>query len=381
MDVAAVDKKKKVLLAEGLLLPVSMVLVQAFTMGTLILSKLAFNVGMAPFVLLAYRNLIGAITVAPFAFYFEREMMKKVNLKVWGWISINALFGIVLAMGLHYYGLRATNAAYTVNFLNVIPVVTFIIAIILRVERLKIGTCPGKMKVIGAAICVGGTMVISMYKGKLLHLWPTHLLKPQLQSVGAASSVPDHHNMLIGTLFLAGSCLSYAFWFIIQVRVSKEFPSKYFSTMLACVSGTVQAVVIGVMLDRRPMAWALNWNLQLLTVVYSGVFNTGITFCLISWAVSRRGPIYPSMFNSLSLIITTVLDSVLLGTDVSVGSLLGALLIIIGLYAFLWGKGKETQEQRKQTREAANGNGSAAGNGLDNVQVGKHEVRIRVEVS
>ncbi|KAM3352123.1 hypothetical protein ACQJBY_023788 [Aegilops geniculata] len=319
MDVAAVDKKKKVLLAEGLLLPVSMVLVQAFTMGALILSKLAFNVGMAPFVLLAYRNLIGAITVAPFAFYFEREMMKKVNLKVWGWISLNALFGIVLAMGLHYYGLRATNAAYTVNFLNVIPVVTFIIAIILRVERLKIATCPGKMKVIGAAICVGGTMVISMYKGKLLHLWPTHLLKPQLQSVGAASSVPDHHNMLIGTLFLAGSCLSYAFWFIIQVRVSKEFPSKYFSTMLACVSGTVQAVVIGVMLDRRPMAWALNWNLQLLTVVYSGVFNTGITFCLISWAVSRRGSIYPSMFNSLSLIITTVLDSVLLGTDVSVG--------------------------------------------------------------
>lgn len=35
-------------------------------------------------------------------------------------------------MGLHYYGLRATNAAYSVNFLNVIPVVTFIIAVILR---------------------------------------------------------------------------------------------------------------------------------------------------------------------------------------------------------------------------------------------------------
>lgn len=51
--------------------------------------------------------------------------------------------------------------------------------------------------------------------------------------------------------------------------MSKEFPSKYFSTMLACVSGTVQAVVIGVMLDRRPMAWALKWNVQLLTVVYS----------------------------------------------------------------------------------------------------------------
>ena len=76
------------------------------------------------------------------------------------------------------------------------------------------------MKVVGTAICVGGTMVISLYKGKMLHLWPTHLLKPQLQEAGAVSSVPDHHKMLIGTLFLVGSCLSYAFWFIIQVTVT-----------------------------------------------------------------------------------------------------------------------------------------------------------------
>uniref|UniRef100_A0ACD5T9T0 Uncharacterized protein n=3 Tax=Avena sativa TaxID=4498 RepID=A0ACD5T9T0_AVESA len=380
----AENKKKKLLLAEGLLLPASMVLVQAFTMGALLLSKLAFNVGMAPFVLLAYRNLIGSITVAPFAFYFERQMMKKVNLKICGRISLTALFGIVLAMGLHYYGLRATNAGYSVDFLNLIPVVTFVTAVVLRVEKLKIGTCPGKMKVLGTAICVGGTMVISMYKGKLLHLWPTHLLKPHLQ---AASPIHDHHNMLIGTLFLAGSTLSYAFWFIIQVRVSKDFPSRYFSTMLACVLGTVQAAVFGLILDRDLSAWVLKWDLQLLVVVYSGVFNTGVSFCLISWAIARRGPTYPSMFNSLALVVTMVLDSVLLGTDVSVGSLLGTMLIILGLYSFLWGKGKEAQEQRKQIRAAAangdrNEHSAASDNAaVDSLQVGKHDVRIRVEVS
>jgi hypothetical protein len=35
-------------------------------------------------------------------------------------------------MGLHYYGLRATNAGYSVDFLNLIPVVTFVTAVILR---------------------------------------------------------------------------------------------------------------------------------------------------------------------------------------------------------------------------------------------------------
>jgi drug/metabolite transporter (DMT)-like permease len=35
-------------------------------------------------------------------------------------------------MGLYYYGLRTTNAAYSAIFLNLVLIVTFIIAILLR---------------------------------------------------------------------------------------------------------------------------------------------------------------------------------------------------------------------------------------------------------
>jgi len=276
-------------------------------------------------------------------------MVSKVRVKVLGWLSMSALFGIVLAMGLHYYGLRATTAAYSVNFLNLIPVVTFLIAALLRLEKLAARTWAGRMKMLGTAICVAGTMVTSLYRGRLLHPWPTHLLRHH-----AAAGVPAHRNMALGTAYLCGSCLAYALWFIVQARVAREFPCKYLSTMLACVSGTAQALLIGAAASRgRAAAWRLGWDLQLVAVVYSGVFNTGATFCLISWAISRRGPIYPSMFNSLSLVATTVLDSLLLGTDVSVGSLLGALLIVVGLYAFLWGKGREMRQQNKQQPPAA----------------------------
>ncbi|KAL6848418.1 hypothetical protein ACP4OV_021712 [Aristida adscensionis] len=361
---AMVEEKKMACPWEGVMLPASMVLVQCFTIGALLLSKIALNVGMEPFVLLAYRNLIGAITVAPFAFYFEREMGRKVNLKVCGWISINALFGIVLAMGLNYYGLRATNAAYSVNFLNVIPVVTFVIAAALRVEKLAAGTAAGQMKLVGTAICVGGTMVVSLYKGRPLHLWPTHLLRPHAAAAVPTPAAAAHQDMAAGTLYLCGSCLAYAVWFIVQARVARVFPSKYFSTMLGCVSGTAQAMAIGAVIHQdRPAAWLLAWDLQLVTVVYSGVFNTGVTFCLISWAIARRGPIYPSMFNSLSLVATTVLDSLLLGTTVSVGSLLGAMLIVVGLYAFLWGKGKEIAHHRQPA--ATNGTGTGTGTAAD----------------
>ncbi|GJN11284.1 hypothetical protein PR202_ga29463 [Eleusine coracana subsp. coracana] len=57
---------------EAAMLPLCMTLVQVFTMVTLLLSKLALNAGMHPFVFLVYRNLVAAAAVAPLALIFER---------------------------------------------------------------------------------------------------------------------------------------------------------------------------------------------------------------------------------------------------------------------------------------------------------------------
>uniref|UniRef100_M8ATM6 WAT1-related protein n=1 Tax=Aegilops tauschii TaxID=37682 RepID=M8ATM6_AEGTA len=82
--------------AERVALPAGMVLVQVLTVVTMLLSKVALNSGMHPLVLLVYRNLVGAAFVAPLAVVFEREMWKKVNPRVLGWISLNATFGFAL---------------------------------------------------------------------------------------------------------------------------------------------------------------------------------------------------------------------------------------------------------------------------------------------
>jgi hypothetical protein len=57
---------------EAVMLPLSMVLVQLIVVGMLVLSKLALNAGMSPFVIIVYRNLIAAAAIAPLAFIFER---------------------------------------------------------------------------------------------------------------------------------------------------------------------------------------------------------------------------------------------------------------------------------------------------------------------
>jgi hypothetical protein len=49
------------------------------------------------------------------------------------------------------------------------------------------------------------------------------------------------------------------------------------------------------------------------------ILNTTAKFVMISWVVTQRGPTYPSMFGAVSVFFTTVLDSLLLGHDLSVG--------------------------------------------------------------
>jgi hypothetical protein len=72
------------------------------------------------------------------------------------------------------------------------------------------------MKLLGALLCVGGMMVVSLLKGQLLHLWPTNLLGYS-HAQAPASNAAAHHDMLMGTFLLCGSSLSYAVYFIVQV--------------------------------------------------------------------------------------------------------------------------------------------------------------------
>ncbi|KAL2339527.1 hypothetical protein Fmac_007467 [Flemingia macrophylla] len=319
---------------------VSMLLVQVFASGMQILSRVILMEGTSIFALIAYRHVVAAVCVAPFAFYFERGRAKKFrSCSIWFWLFLNASVGITLAMGLFYYGLRDTSATYAVNFLSLVPIFTFIISIIFRMERVRLERWTGKIKTCGAIMCVGGALTSGLYKGKEFYI-----------DIGQSG----HHNhtvtveayktnMLRGTLFLVGSCFSYTAWFIVQVKLLEIFPFKYWGTMLTCIIASVQATIVGLCLDCRKVTWSLKWNLQLMTIIYSGALASAATFCLIYWAIAIKGPAYPTMFNPLTLIFVAISEAILLGEPIRLGILLGMVLILMGLYSFLWGKGKEIE--------------------------------------
>ncbi|GJX01374.1 WAT1-related protein [Tanacetum coccineum] len=249
---------------------------------------------------------------------------------------------VSMATGLFYFGLRDTTATYATNFLNLIPITTFIFSTLLRIEKLELHTTYGRLKTTGALLCLAGALVVTLYKGKLL-ISPRHH-HHQLQPTEIVNNTTKS-NWSRGTLFLIGSILSFSIWFILQVKLNKVFPYKYSCTTSVCIIASIQQLIIGLCIDRSKSSWKLGWNLQLITIVYSGALATAATFCLISWAVEKKGPTYPSMFNPLSVIFVAITEALFLGQDLSVGSLLGMSVIVAGLYLFLWGKNMEIRRR------------------------------------
>ncbi|CAN6362678.1 unnamed protein product [Urochloa humidicola] len=313
--------------------PAAMMLVQLFTTGMVLLSKVSIGGGMFVLALLAYRSLIGAAIILPLALIRERGKWKKMDCHAAGWIFLNAFVGYAIPMGLYYYGLHDTTASYAIIFLNIIPLTTFILSFVLRMEALHIRSMAGLLKITGVLLSVGGTMIISLYKGKILHLWNPIINRHNEEHMNVAS-----HHQLRGTILLAGSSFMFACWYLIQSKVLKVYPYKYWSSMATCLLGGFQTAIAGVILRRDTDAWKIGWDINLVTIVYSGALATAAKYSLNSWAVAKKGPSYPPMFNPLSVVFTVVLGSIFIGDDITIGSLIGTMMVIFGTYVFLWPK-------------------------------------------
>ncbi|GMH08640.1 hypothetical protein Nepgr_010480 [Nepenthes gracilis] len=213
-------------------------------------------------------------------------------------------------------------------------------------ERLGLRTVTGKAKVVGTLIGIGGAMLLTFYKGLEIKLWRTnvHLVKQQGQLYRYH---PHDGNRVLGALLSVGSSLSYASWLIIQAKMSERYPSPYSSTALMSVMGSIQAVVFSLCMERDWREWKLGWNVRLLTVAYSGIIGSGVMVALISWCVSKRGPLFVSVFNPLVMILVAIVGSLMLDEKLYLGSVLGAVLIVCGLYAVLWGKAEEMKRMNK----------------------------------
>ncbi|KAI9110354.1 hypothetical protein K1719_018796 [Acacia pycnantha] len=226
---------------------------------------------------------------------------------------------------------------------NLVPGATFVLALCFGLEKLNMGRASGNAKVAGLVMGIGGAMILTFYKGIEIHLWSTHL---NIMKHMAPHTVSSNH--IWGIALASGTCLSYSLWLIIQAKMSEKFPWAYTSAALMSVMAAIQSVIFALFVERDWSRWKLGWDTFLLTAIYTGIVASGVAWILITYCLRQKGPLYTSMFNPLFLVLVAIVGSFLLDEMLHLGSLIGSILIIMGLYIFLWGKGKELKKKEDQ---------------------------------
>ncbi|KAM3244112.1 hypothetical protein ACQJBY_055807 [Aegilops geniculata] len=280
----------------------AMVLLQVGFAGMYIIAVASLKRGMSHFVLVVYRNLVATAVMAPFALYFERGVRPKMTITIFIKIMGLALLEPVLDQNLYYMGANLTSAGFATALVNILPAVTFVLALILRMEK--------------------------------------------------SSTLRD-------------------------------YPAELSLTVLICGVGSVMSTGVAVVAERaNTHAWVIGFDTRLFTVVYGGIVCSGVAYYVQGIVSRQRGPVFVTAFNPLCMIVTAVMGSIILKEEITVGSVIGAVIIVVGLYFLIWGKSKDGISQVSDVSvkgagelpltTATNGHGSGKhvlGNGNGDVHV------------
>ncbi|KAM0898352.1 hypothetical protein ACQ4PT_021996 [Festuca glaucescens] len=278
---------------------VAMVVVEFMFSALQIFHKLALDDGMDVRLLVAYRPMFGAAFLCPVAFFIERYSIYRASLTA----SRN------------------------------------------RMETLKLRKPSGRAKLTGTLVGLGGAMLLTFYKGpeiEFLH----NLGRTGLSRAHGDNQLlrlpPAEGSRILGSFLAIASCFSFAIWLTIQAKVGQVYPCHYSIAAMVCLFGAVQSTLLALCMHRG-MDYVLEAGAQHQALL--GIVASGCAFPLISWCLRKKGPLYVAMFGPLVVVFVAVMSSIVLDETLHIGIVLGAVLIVAGLYMVLWGKAREEDEQ------------------------------------
>ncbi|KAG4148687.1 hypothetical protein ERO13_D05G300500v2 [Gossypium hirsutum] len=270
--------------------------------GMSIITKFALNQGMSQHVLVVYRHAIATLVIAPFAIVLERKIRPKMSLSVFVKILLLALLEPTMDQNLLYTGMKYTTATFTSAMTNVLPAFVFLLAWIVNASAVK-------------------------------------------------------QDPIKGALMIIFGCFCWAGFIILQAITLKSYPAELSLTAFICLAGTIGGSIVALAMEAGNAAvWSIHFDVKLLAAVYSGVICSGITYYVQGVIMRSRGPVFVTAFNPLSMVIVAILSSFILSEILYLGRIIGAIVIVIGLYMVLWGKSKDqcSSNQNIKVEEASN---------------------------
>ncbi|XP_059458599.1 WAT1-related protein At2g39510-like [Corylus avellana] len=303
--------------------------------GMSIIAKYALDQGMSHFVFIAYRMAIASVVITPFAIVLERTSRPRMTLSIFVKAMLLSFFDPLLDQNLLFIGMTYTNASFTSAMCNTIPAFAFSMAWVFGLEQVNTRRLHSKAKIIGTLVAVGGAMFMTLFKGSVINPPWTNGRNPHDHPSARPAS---KENVMKGALLVLGSCFFWSSFMILHAFTLRSYPAKLSLTALICMSATVECTIVALAFERGNAAvWSIHRDAKLLACLYAGILS-GISYYIMGVVIRARGPVFFSAFSPLSTVVVAIVGSFVLAEEMYLGRIIGAVIIVIGLYFVLWGK-------------------------------------------
>ncbi|OAP12274.1 UMAMIT24 [Arabidopsis thaliana] len=308
---------------------VAMVAVQFIFAGMFILFKITVDDGTNLKVLVAYRLSFATIFMLPLALIFQRKKRPEFTWRLLLLAFVSGLLGAAIPNILYLPGMARTSATFSAASSIISPLITLVLGLVFRMETLRLGSNEGRAKLVGTLLGACGALVFVFYKGIEIHIWSTHVDLLKGSHTGRATT--NHHVSILGVLMVLGS----------NAKIGKELGGLYWNTSLMNGVGSLVCVIIALCSDHDWEQWQLGWDINLLATLYSGIVVSGMVVPLVAWCIATKGPLFVTVFSPIRLVIVALIGSFALEEPLHLGSIIGAMIMVGGVYLVVWCKMKE----------------------------------------
>ncbi|MED6211999.1 hypothetical protein PIB30_078908 [Stylosanthes scabra] len=241
--------------------------------------------------------------------------------------------------------MKYTSASFTSAIMNAAPSITFVLALLTGLEHVKIREVRSQAKVIGTLVTFAGAVIMAVYKGPGFNLFHSAATTENNGDVGPTSQ--DHHS--VGAIYILLGCVALSSFYILQSITIKKYQAELSLATWICMSGSLQTAIVAVIAERHsgPKAWALGWDIRLYAPLYTGMVSSAIAYYIQGLVMNLKGPVFTTAFNPLCMVVVAALGSFFLRERLFLGSIIGSIIITIGLYSVLWGKAKDNAHKPK----------------------------------
>ncbi|KAJ7566684.1 hypothetical protein O6H91_02G114500 [Diphasiastrum complanatum] len=316
-------------LSERCILHTALASAQLAFAGFEILSRVAILKGVGGIAFSFYRNCIATVLLGVLGLVLEKKKRQVLTFRTSCTIFFCGFVGVTINQVCYLRGLKYTSAIFASAMRNMTPVFTFIIAVLCRLESISIQRFYGQAKVFGCSFAIGGSILLSVYRGPIifrskLSIWHVHtqhsILNDSMEKLTWFGFVHiQMESWKLGAIFLVVSCTAFAVFLNMQVPVLKRYPAPISFAAFACLSSVLQLAVLGAIFEPQRSDWAPLSESEIWSTIYAGIIASGFVSGIQSWGVHKGGPVIVAAYQPLETVATAFLSYVFLKETLYLG--------------------------------------------------------------